>query len=427
MPQIRTITQPVRAKLSVPGSKSITQRALLLGALADGVCEISNMHMNATTQNMIKALSQLGIAIQSDEQAKSCIIAGCNGKIPKKQATVWCNASNTVLQFLIAACSISPGVYYFDGDKKLHQHANLQLLEILKHHGVKLTPPDTLALPFTLEGLDSLEGSEVALESSISSIMISALLMIAPFARSSFTFNLSDYNKTLVELTCTMMGEFGVLVHHIHQGQLMVPIPQRYQAQDYVVEPDFTLIAYFFAAAAITRSEITIQGAKRNSFKQIDSKFILVLEKMGCEITETRYGLTIQGPKQLQGVEISMQNFTDTFLILSVIALFAKSPTHINHLGPMQEKELARMTMIKDQLIKIGIHVESGPDWLKIFPSIPKASIIEPISDPHIAMALSLIALKTPGINLKNAQQIEKICPEFFKLLNQLTEDLRVC
>lgn len=425
---IRAIKGPIHAKIAVPGSKTITYRALLLAALADGVSEISALGLSNNIRTFMDALHQLGIVVQLDEKARTCIIAGCNGQFPKKQATVWCADSKTVAKFLIIACAAAPGVYYFDSSLRLREKSITQLLNILCRQGAQLIPSDTTKMPFTLVGADSLEGGEILLDSSITSQLVSALLMIAPYARSPFNFTVVDLvSQPYIDMTCTIMAEFGVLVHRVHQGQFMVPVPQRYQARDYTIEPDLTLATYFFAAAAITEGEVSVADIKRNQCKQPEIKCLNLLEKMGCRISETNSGLTIKGPSELQGVEVSMRDFSDIFLTLAAIAPFTKSPTLLSHIGHMRHKELKRMTAMKAQLIKMGILVETGDDWIKIYPGTPKGCVFNSQGDPEIAMAFAIVGLKVPGMIIEDDECVMQSYPDFFALLDKLTVQVSAC
>ncbi|RDI42437.1 3-phosphoshikimate 1-carboxyvinyltransferase [Aquicella lusitana] len=424
---IRTAKAPIQANVIIPGSKNIAYRAIILSALADGVCEISGLQVSENIKLLIAALRELGIVTQLDEASRYCIIAGGNGKLPKKQATLWCHDSLTLSYLLMAICSATSGVYYFDGSASLRERPLTFMMNTLSRQGIQFIPGDSQKMPFTLVGADTLEGGEVILDHTANQHIASALLMIAPFARSPFTFTLHEtVNQSHIDMTCAMMAEFGVLVHRIHQRQLMVPVPQRYHAKDYVVEPDFAIAAYFFAAAAVTGGEITIQPVKLAQSKQPNAKFLTILEKMGCRIRETKTGLTLSGPAQLQGIEVSMRDFADTFLALAAIAPFAKSPVRISHLGPLRQKEKSRMTAMKTELTKMGIQVETGEDWIKIFPGSPLGGVINTHADARIAMAAAIIGLKAPGVIIDDAKYAEKTCPEFFSLWEKLAEPLNI-
>lgn len=424
---IRAASQPINLKIALPGAKAITHRAILLGSLAEGVSEITNIHLGASTLSMIKALKQLGIAIQLDMKAKTCIIAGDSGKFPKKQTTVWCEKSSAIAEYLLTACACSDGLYYFDASKKVAEKTNTVLLNLLVRQGAQLIPTDTKKMPFTLVGCESFEGGEISLNKPVNYSMLSALLMTAPFSRSHFTFNLPDgITHSSIEMTCNMMAEFGVLVHRVHQAQLMVPTPQRYQARDYIVEPDLGLGCYFFAATAITNGNLTIQSFKRSSCRQPSSQFLFVLEKMGCIIKETALGLNIQGPKKLHGIEVSLRNFADAFFALTAIAPFCQSPIRITHIGPITQKEHDDLTAVKKNLTILGIHVESGNDWIKIFPGVIKPAIIDTQDNYRLAMSFAVIGLRVNGMILENCKRLKFVYPDFFEMWKHLAENVNI-
>ena len=417
---IQTIKKPIQANIVIPGSRNLTYRALLLAALANGVSEISGIAMSSSIRAFINALSQLGIVTQLDETSRSCIIAGGNGAFPKKQATLCCDDLSTMIYLLAAACAISSGIYYFDGAVKQRKKSMAALLHLLRLQGIQSIPNDAQYLPFSLIGADSLEGREILVTRTLKNHLISALLIIAPFARSPFTFTLEDgVNQSYIDMTCAMMAEFGVLVHRVHQNQLLVPVPQRYQAKDYVIEPDLGLASYLFAAAAITGGEITIQSFKRASSKQPQIKFLSLLEKMGCPILETTTGLTVKAPQNLEGLEVSMRKFSEPFFALCAMAPFAKSPTKILHLDPIKKKESQYLAILKEAFTKMDIRVEIGADWIKIFPGIPKGHVLISAHQPHIAMAFAVIGLKIPDVTV-DTECIMDQHPEFFKLCQHL-------
>lgn len=418
---------PIHTKIHLRGSKSVTQRALLIAALADGVSEISNLYIDNDIRIYITALHELGIVTQLDEKTHTCIIGGSNGKFPKTQATVWCENTKSVMRYLMSACAATPGVYYFDGAMQLRNQPMSHLLNLLARQGAQIIPNDARKMPLTLVGSDSSSGGEIILDNHITSQMISALLITSPYARSPFTFTVADLaNQPFIDMTCSLMAEFGVLVHRIHKGQFMVPVPQRYQANDFTIEPDFTLASYFFAAAAVTGGDLSIQATKYRQSKQPNAKFLSVLEKMGCSIHESGAGLKLKGPKALVGIDVSMRDFSDTFAVLASIATFANTPVRIAHIGNMKQSDTNRLIAMKTELTKLDIRVETGDDWIKIFPSTPKATQLSSHHDPKIAMALAIIGLKVPGITIDDTDCVETILPDFFKTWSKLSSKLNM-
>lgn len=417
----------IHAELSLPGAKSITQRALILAALAEGVSEINGMHLDDDIRTLITALYQLGIVVQCDEGSNSCIIAGCNGVFPQKQASIWCGDNDLGARFLIAATSVTPGVYYFDGTPSMRAKPISQLFQALRRQGVQFIPSEVRKLPCTLIAAEKMDGGDIILEGSMVNQITTALLIIAPYARTPFNFYLAESQfHPQVDLTCMMMAEFGVLVHRIHQGQYMVPVPQKYQAKDYRVEPDFSLAMYFCGAALITGGELTLRNIKRSQSKQSANKFFIILEKFGCRIFETEQGVTITAPKTFPGIDISLREFSDTFLILSVIAAFGQSPTRITHFGKLKQREMNRLIEIKSELTKCGIQVHSGKNWIEVTPGTPQPETFSVKTDYRVGMAIALLGLKVTSITIENIESITAIYPHYFAYLEELTHSTDV-
>lgn len=415
---------PIRVKLNLPGSIQITYRAILIAALADGVSEISGIKINKATLQLLHALRQLGIVAQLDEKTCSCIIAGGNGRFPKKQATIWCGNLMAIMQLLLVSCASSSGVYYMDGPPSLRHKRVGELLNLLVRQGVQFVPSDVEHLPFTLIGADSLEGGELSFVGThATGRLLSNVLMLSPYARSPVVFTAPDLsNQPVIDLTCMLMAEFGVLVHRVHQGQLMVPVPQRYQARDYSIEPDFSIAPYFFAAAAITGGEVTIQPFKWTQSKQRDVCFLAILKKMGCQIFESSTGLTVKGPVHLRGADVVLPEFAASFLALVALAPFATSPTRILHTGRLRRNERARLTLAQEELVKLGVKFETGDKWIRICPTMSLANAVIAHDDYHIAMAFSIMALKSPRILVKDQGSIASHCPEFLSILKGLSQ-----
>lgn len=418
---IRVAPGSVHAQINIPGSKSITNRALLLAALADGVSEIFDVLVSDDTTTMVNALHQLGVAVQLDAEDRSCIVGGSFGSFPRKKANIWCADAGTVARFLLTACAASPGKYHFDASPTLQKRPMKSLLQVLTAQGATIIPENAEGMPCLIEGTDGLQGGKVLIDSSETSQFVSALLMTAPYAQSQLTIETKHaVSFPYIEMTCQMMAEFGVMVRRLHKGCFSVPIPQRYQAREYRVEPDLSTASYFFAAAAVTNGEITIQAVDRKQSKQGDIAFLTILEKMGCKVIEHPNGLTVKGAKQLHGVSVDMRNFSDTFMTLAAIAPFANSPTTITNIGHTRLQESDRIAAMRQELEKINVRVEEGPDWIRIYPSSPMGGIIDAHRDHRIAMAFSVMGLCVDGIVIEGAECVAKTCPGFFELWESL-------
>ncbi|HLB57223.1 MAG TPA: 3-phosphoshikimate 1-carboxyvinyltransferase, partial [Gammaproteobacteria bacterium] len=346
---IRIAKKPIHARLIIPGSKSITNRALLIAALADGVSQLSDILISDDTRAFINALLALGITIQLNEAERTCTIYGGGGRLPSSESTVWCAEAGTVIRFLLAACAASRGTYHFDGSAQLRTRPISLLLQILSAQGAKIIPTGAKQLPFTIIGNERFQGGEIEIDASETGQFVSALLMIAPYAKTSVLIKAKEIvSRPYVEMTSAMMAEFGVTVHRLHHGCFSVPVPQRYQGRTYTIEPDFSTASYFFAAAAVTAGQVTIQTVNTKTSRQADVGFLDVLKKMGCIVTENSKELTVHGPKELQGLNVDMRDFSDTFVTLAVIAPFAKTPTTITNIRHARHKESDRMTVVRE-------------------------------------------------------------------------------
>lgn len=417
---IPAVKEPIHARIKIPGSKSMTNRALLLAALADGVSEISGLLISDDTLAFIHALHELGIVLQLDEANHSCIVGGCGGEFPKREANIWCESAGTAARFLLAICAASSGKYHFDGTPQLRSRPLLPLMKVLVAQGAKITPKEATGMPFAIKGCNGLAGDEIEMEASETGQFISALLMAAPFSKSTMEITSSEIvNRPYVDMTCAMMAEFGVLVRRMHRSRFLIPVPQRYKATDYSIEPDLSTASYFFAAAAVTAGEVTIQAIDRENSKQGDIKFLLLLEKMGCEMIEDEMGFTVKGPKELRGINADMRDFSDVFMTLAAIAPFAKTPTTITNIAHTRLQESNRIQVMCQELKKLNIKVEEGPDWLRIYPSEPQSGIVDSHHDHRIAMSFAIIGLRVP-LEIENAECVSKTCPQFFMLWEQL-------
>jgi 3-phosphoshikimate 1-carboxyvinyltransferase len=412
---IRMASTPIHAHIAIPGSKNMTYRALLLAALAEGVSELFDVLINDDTLIFIEALRSLGIVVQTDVTSRTCIVAGNSGQFPKKAAMVSCQDSGTTARFLLAVCAGTGGTYHFNAGAQLSERPIHALLKILSNQGAKIAPEDAHRMPLTLTGAQGLSGGVVEIEGNEMNQTVYALLMAAPYAKHEMILKTqSDVSNSVIEMTCELMADFGVLVRRMHNARYSIPAPQRYGARDYVVEPDLSIASYFFAAAAVTGGEIRIQPISRSASRQADVAFLTVLEKMGCEVQESVTGLTVRGPAGLSGVSVDMSHFSDTFMTLAALAPFADSPTTITNIGHTRTQASNRISIMRKELEALGVTVEEGPDWIRIFPGLPHGGVVDSHNDYRIAMAFSIIGLKVPGIEIEGAECVSTCCPDFY-------------
>lgn len=410
---IPSAKSPIDAKISVPGSKSITNRALLLAALAKGESFLENVLFSDDTTTLMVALRALGVLLDIDKVQHTVKVVGCSGRFPCSSASIHCQDAGTVARFLLVACANQMGVFTFDGSLRLRERPLGDLIQALRAQGVLISSE---SLPLQVNHQGFIKGGDIFVPSDISSQFLSGLLMMAPY----FQTDTALYTKEIVsapyvDMTCSMMRDFGIEVSH-YQTAWRVKADQCYQARTYCIESDFSSASYFFAAAAATGGRVTLLNMRRENSVQGDSAFLDVLEKMGCKVESHDEGITLMGPSQLQGIEVDMQHMSDTMMTLAAIAPFAHSPTRIFNIGNTRVKESDRIFAMADNLRRLGIGVDEKETELTIYPGVPSAGIVKSYQDHRIAMACSLIGLKVPGIVIDDAMCVNKTFPGFFEV-----------
>lgn len=405
------------AIIRIPGSKSITNRALLLAALAEGTSILSNALFSDDTLTLITALRCLGVKIEVDKQRHKMIVIGCSGKFPTINAKIACQDAGTVARFLLAACANQKGMFEFDGSSRLRARPLSDLIAVLQSQGAKVS---SNALPLMIENTQALLGGNIFISGDISSQYLSALLMISPyFQTDTFLQTAELISEPYVDMTSCMMRDFGVEV--IRDGKMWkIKSEQHYHARNYNIESDFSSASYFFAAAAVTGRKITVKNMSRKNSIQGDKKFLDVLEQMGCIVEEENENVSVTGPIQLKNITVDMQHFSDTMMTLAAIAPFADGPTAIVNIGNTRVKESDRISAITYNLRALGLRVDEEKTALIIYPGTPTAGIIKSYADHRIAMACALIGLKVPGVIIDDKSCVSKTFPNFFEMFNLL-------
>jgi len=424
--------RPARPGLDVtvrlPGSKSVTNRALLLAALAHGESNIEGALVAGDTQAFAGGLRSLGFDVAWEATGRDDVgggtsgrlrVRGAAGRIPAHDARVWCAEAGTAARFLLAACAASEGRYAFDAAGQLRRRPMVPLLDALRAQGAAFEPAGASALPLTLVA-DGLAGGTLRLPGDVSSQFVSALLLAAPHARAPLTIAVEGLvSRPYVDMTLAMMAQFGVTTTREGYESFTVG-PSTYEGLSYAVEPDASTASYFFAAAAFAAGSVTVSGLPRSGALQGDVRFLDVLEAMGCAVTESAAGVTVLGPDALTGVTVDMSDTPDTFMTLAAIAPFATSPVTMTGIGNVRLKESDRIAVVEEGLRRVGVRTESGPDHLRVFPGTTRDATIDPHGDHRIAMSFSVLGLRTPGVVIDDPDCVRKTCPEFFTLWREL-------
>lgn len=399
--------------MQLPGSKSITQRALLLAALARGNSRLYGVGLCEDTLTLMQALKTLGVVLVYDEAKALCEVKGCGGVFPNTHAQLWCQDSGISLRFLMAICATQQGRFSFDGSPRLRERPLRPLIDNLTQQGCKVSSVDC---PVSIEA-SGLLGGKIFIPGEVSSQFLSALLIAAPLMKQSVNIQTRGLiSRPYVQMTTRMQQQFGVRVEQEAHGW-SVEIGQSYQACDYMIEPDLSSASYFFAWAAVMGREVLIEGVDRQACLQGDVEFLSVLEKMGCVVEQLTTGVKLIGPAQLRGVEVDMGDMSDTMMTLAAIAPFADKPTVIENIANTRLKESDRIDAMANNLRAMGVVVKEAPDSLVIYPSVPKPAKLKSYGDHRIAMACAIIAAKVPGIQIHETACVAKTFPHFFEVL----------
>lgn len=349
-------------------------------------------------------------------------VAGGGGRIPAREADIWCAEAGTAARFLLAAAAAGRGRYRFDAAPQLRRRPLALLLDALRTQGARTEPAAAEGLPLTLEAA-GLTGGALRLPGRISSQFISALLMAAPLGERPLELVVDGLvSRPYVDMTLTMMEQFGVTAEHRRDDRFRVPCGT-YRARDYLVEPDASTASYFFAAAAVSGGRVRVLGLQRRGGLQGDVRFLDALEVMGCEISDDPEGVSVAGPATLAGLDIDMADMSDTFMTLAAVAPYAASPVTMTGVANVRLKESDRIAAMETNLRRLGVPTESGPDFLRVYPATPNAGHVDPHGDHRIAMSFAVLGLRTPGVVIDDPACVAKTCPDFFAVWSSLERE----
>jgi len=413
---------PPRATVRLPGSKSLTNRALILAAVAEGPSLLTGALHSEDTQVMLDALRALGVSVVFDVGSAEIRVEGTGGVFPVTEADLWVANSGTTLRFLTAMLATGRGQYRIDGSPRMRERPVADLLAALNRLGGRARSDlGTGCPPLSLQA-SGLDGGHVSVRGDVSSQFLSGLLMALPLAHQPTTVEVQGklVSQPYVAMTLAAMEAFGVRVGNRGFRRFDVR-PARYHGRHYPIEPDASAASYFFALAAITGGEITVEGLGRSSI-QGDLAFVEVLQHMGCSVTAGANRTTVQGGR-LVAVDVDMNAISDTVMTLAVTSLFADGVTRIRNVAHIRHKETDRISALACELRKLGAQVVELPDGLVIHPPSPaglQAARIETYQDHRMAMAFALAGLRVPGITILDPGCVAKTYPSFWADLEAL-------
>lgn len=422
---IEPAERPIDAVVRLPGSKSITNRALVMAALAEGESAITCALFSDDTRYMAAALATLGIVVDADEAAESMRVQGLGGVFPARSVDLFVGNAGTAMRFLTAFVALGRGEFCLDGVTRMRQRPIADLLSALRQAGVDVRCRNNDDCPPVDVRADGLRGGNVMLDAGVSSQYLSALLMVAPYAREGMRIELVGklVSEPYVRMTTGMMAQWGVSTDQPAPNVYCVAPGQRYRAmREYRVEPDASSASYFMAAAAVTGGRVRIPGIGTASL-QGDVAFADVLEQAGCHVERGPDWVEVRGPERLRGLDIDMNAISDTAMTLAVVALFADGPTRIRNVAHVRQKESDRVSALAAELRKLGAGVEEQPDGLTIDPPAAiRPAAVKTYDDHRMAMSFAVAGLRAPGVTICDPACVAKTFPGYFRALRDCAQ-----
>ncbi len=404
--------------VSVPGSKSITNRALLMAALADGVTTLKGVLFSDDSRHFLSSLISLGFDVQIDEPNQRVRVQGLGGSIPLKEATINVGSAGTASRFLTAMLALSKGEYIIQCSEQMKKRPMKPLFDALVTMGASFKYlEEAYHLPVKVTGNKG-KCQDVSLDITKSTQFLSALLMVGPLTDQGFNVHISS-KKTdgaYIQITRHMVEQFGGRTSF--QGKSYKIFPNTYKAMDYPIEPDMSAACYFYSIAALTGGSVLVKGVKKD-LMQGDLRYLDLLQQMTCTIKETELGIEVTGPKdgRYPGIDIDMNNFSDQAMTLAALAPFATTETIIRGVSHIKIQECDRMTGIVTQLNKVGIKSHADGENIYIQPGHVNPAIIETYDDHRFAMAFTLLGLRADGIIINDPMCCRKTFEDYFEVL----------
>lgn len=405
------------------GSKSFTNRALIIAAMAEGPSRLSGILRSDDSYWCVNALRMLGIPTEISGEGDTVDIQGCGCRWPNKNGALFLGSSGTLARFLPGALAVSGGGEWdLDATEQLRSRPVATLVDALRSLGASIEYlADHTGLPIRVRG-GGLIGGTVSISGKVSSQFLSGILIAAPYARQPVRVEVVDglVQPAYIGITIELMREFGAQVEHSPDYQAIRVEPRPYREREYTLEADASTACYFLSLAAITGGRIRVTNVGHESL-QPDARLVDVLERMGCGVSRGQRHLEVQGPKQLRGgIVVDMKPMSDQALTLGALAPFADGPVTVANVAHIRKHESDRIASIYGALSKMGVRVEEHADGFTVHPGMPQAAVLDPHDDHRNAMAFSLIGARVPGIQILDPGCVSKTCPTYFDELAKL-------
>lgn len=422
--KVPTQIKPINGTVQVPGSKSITNRALLLAALAKGKSTLTGVLFSDDSRHFLSSLESLGFDVDIDEPNTRVTVVGVDGNIPNKKATIDVGSAGTSSRFLTAMLALSDGDYTILCSEQMSKRPMKPLFDALITMGASFEYLDQeFHLPVRVVGNRGKCG-DVSLDITKSTQFLSALLMVGPMTSTGFNINITSekVSGAYINITRKMVEQFGSTTS-FDGSTYQVPSNVHYNSQNYAIEPDMSAACYFYAMATLTGGSMTVIGVNED-FMQGDIKFLKVLEMLGSDIQSSPNGITVTGPKdgRYSGIDIDMNDFSDQTMTLACLAPYATSPTVIRHVAHIKVQECDRMQGIINELTRVGIECHDDGENIFIKPGNVQPASIQTYDDHRFAMSFTLLGLKSEGIIIEDPLCCKKTFEQYFIVLEELLD-----
>ncbi len=417
---IKKVEIPHDIVTQVPGSKSITNRALLIAAIAEGTSVINGVLFSDDSRHFMQALYDLGFPIHIDEENATVTIEGFGGKIPNEEAEVYVGSAGTAARFLTAFLGLSKGRYRMTCSEQMKKRPMKELLVALEEMGSEIIyEEEPYCFPFTIGNFEC-KKSKVTIDVEKSSQFLSALLIGLVLLPQNFMIKVSgNHGMAYVTMTMRMMQQFGVVVERTITGAYRRKHEMKYEAKEYEVEPDVSAACYFYALAPLLRVNVKVKDVHMDCL-QGDIKFLKVLVRMGCKLEDEADGVLMHPPKdKFLGGSFDLSSFSDQALTLAAIAPFAKSKVCMMNVGHIRYQECNRINAIVTNLAKMGIAAVEQGNNVFILPGQPTACEVETYDDHRVAMAFSLIGTVVEGVQIQNPACTRKTFENYFEVFEK--------
>ncbi|MCM1112816.1 MAG: 3-phosphoshikimate 1-carboxyvinyltransferase [Muribaculum sp.] len=417
----------------VPGSKSITNRALLLATLAEGTSTLRGALFSDDSRHFLKCVQDLGFEAVADETTQTIRVTGCGGAVPRQEASLYVGSAGTAARFLTAYLGVSQGVYHMDASRQMRRRPMAPLLDSLKELGCEILYKEEEEktaqeerhshegyFPFIIKS-HGFGRDAITVDIEHSSQFLSALLIASRLASKDFTVRIQgSHGMAYIEMTRRMMEQFGVCAEQTDERTFRTAAGQRYLALDYQIEPDVSAACYFYALAPLLGVPVLVEHVRFDSL-QGDVAFLKILERMGCALEEREQGVAVLPPAdhRFHGVTADLSACSDQAITLAAIAPFADSPTTITGIGHIRFQESDRIHAIVTELGRMGVRCEEDASLgsITVYPGFPKPCVVDTYDDHRIAMGFALTGLRVPGVAIRDPGCCRKTFENYFEVL----------